>query len=158
MKSACKAIPTGAENIIPHIVCAGADKAIEFYKQAFGAVEVHRIPAKDGKRIMHACLSIGGSMIYLNDDFPEFCGGKSFNPHALQGTAVTLHRYVEDCDAAIKKAVDAGATIMMPPADTFWGDRYGIVIDPFGHRWSIATHLKDMTPEEIQTAMKQFFG
>ena len=94
----------------------------------------------------------------LVDDFPEFCGGKSMSPKALNGTPVTLHRYVENCDAAIKRAVDAGATVMMPAADMFWGDRYGVVMDPFGHKWSLATHIKDMTPEEMQAGMVEAFS
>src|SRR5690606_13426448 len=115
---------------------------------AFGAEEVASMPSPDG-RIMHAEIRIGGNLVFLVDDFPEYCEGKSGTPKALGGTPVVLHRYVKDCDAAIKKAVDAGATVKMPAADMFWGDRYGVITDPFGHDWSIATHQKDLTPEQM---------
>lgn len=158
MSKSTQPIPAGHENLIPHLVCEGAADAIEFYKRAFGAVEIHRMPAPDGQRLMHAAIRIGNSFVFLVDDFPEFCGGKSQSPKALKGTPVTIHRYVTDCDAAINQAVQAGATVMMPAADMFWGDRYGVVTDPFGHNWSIATHLKDLTPEEMQAAMKEAFS
>jgi PhnB protein len=151
-------IPPGHENLIPHLVCSPCSEAIEFYKNAFGAEEVHRMPAPDGQRIMHAAIRVGHNFIFLVDDFPEFCGGKSETATALQGTPVTLHRYVEDCDAAIKRAQDAGATVLMPAADMFWGDRYGVVTDPFGHKWSFATHIKDLTPEEMQAGMADAFA
>jgi uncharacterized glyoxalase superfamily protein PhnB len=153
MSKSTQPIPPGHENLIPHLVCDGCSKAIEFYKQAFGAEEAHRMPAPDG-RLMHAAIRIGNSIVFLVDDFPEFCGGKSESPTGLKGTPVTLHHYVENCDAAIKRAVDAGATVTMPAADMFWGDRYGVVTDPFGHKWSFATHLKDLTPDQIQAAMR----
>jgi len=107
---------------------------------------------------MHAEIRIGGKPLFLNDDFPEFCGGKAANPKALGGTPVTIHRYVEDCDAAIQRAADAGATVRMPPMDMFWGDRYGMVVDPFGHQWSIATHQRDLTPQQIEKNMKEAFA
>lgn len=109
-----QAIPAGHEGLIPHLVCDGCAEAIEFYKKAFGAEEVSRTPAPDGKRIMHAEIRIGGRPLFLVDDFPEFCGGKSESPKALGGTPVTIHRYVEDCDAAIRRAEQAGATVKMP--------------------------------------------
>ena len=152
MTKSTQPIPPGHENLIPHLVCDPCAGAIEFYKKAFGAEEIQRMPAPDG-RIMHAALKIGKSFVFMADDFPEHCGGKAQSPKALKGTPVTIHRYVENCDAAIKRAQDAGATVMMPAADMFWGDRYGIVIDPYGHQWSFATHLKDPTPEEMQAAM-----
>jgi PhnB protein len=151
-------IPPGQENLIPHLVCDSCSEAIEFYKKAFGAVEISRAPSVDGRKIMHAALRIGNSFVYLNDDFPEFCGGKSQTPKGLKGTPVTLHHYVADCDAAIKRAQDAGATVAMPAQDMFWGDRYGMVIDPYGHKWAFATHIKDMTPTEMQAAMKECFA
>ena len=92
------------------------------------------------------------------DDFPEFCGGKASSPKALNGTPVTIHGYVEDCDAAVKRAAAAGATVQMPPDDMFWGDRYGVVTDPFGHSWSFATHVKDVTPAEMEAGMKKAFA
>jgi uncharacterized glyoxalase superfamily protein PhnB len=151
-------IPPGHEDLIPHLVCERCAEAIEFYKKAFGAEEMYRLPAPDGRRIMHAAIKIGNSFVFLVDDFPEFCGGKSSSPRGLTGTPVTLHHYVGNVDAAIKRAQDAGATVTMPARDMFWGDRYGVVTDPFGHKWSFATHLKDITPAEMQAAMKQAFA
>ncbi len=158
MSKATQPIPSGMENLIPHLVCNPCTEALEFYKRAFGAEELGRMPAPDGQRIMHASMRIGNSIIFLVDDFPEFCGGKSANPKALKGTPVSLHRYVADCDAAIERAQAAGATVEMPAADMFWGDRYGVVVDPFGHKWSFATHLQDLTPEETKSAMNDAFA
>jgi PhnB protein len=132
----------GAPGLVPHIVVNGAAKAIDFYKGAFGAEEVMRMPAEDGKRLMHAELKIGSSALYLCDDFPEYCGGKSRTPQTLGGTPTTIHQTVADCDAAIARAAKAGATVTMPAADMFWGDRYGQITDPFGHVWSFSTPLK----------------
>ena len=150
-------VPPGMENLIPHLVCDPCSEAIEFYKKAFGAEEIQRMPAPDG-RIMHAAIRIGNSFVFLVDDFPEFCGGKSQSPKALKGTPVTMHHYVENCDAAIKRAQNAGATVLMPAQDMFWGDRYGVVTDPFGHKWSFATHIKDLTPDEMRAGMKDAFA
>ncbi|HUY92891.1 MAG TPA: VOC family protein [Pirellulales bacterium] len=150
-----KPIPAGREGLIPHLKCDRCADAIEFYKQAFGAEEVSRLPAPDGKRIMHAEIRIGGQPAFLADDFPEYCGGKASSPKALGGTPVTIHRYVDDCDAAIGRAYKAGATVTMPAQDMFWGDRYGVVTDPFGHVWSLATHLRDVSPEEMARAMQE---
>lgn len=158
MTKSVQPIPAGHENLIPHLVCDPCSQAIEFYKKAFGAEEVRRAPAPDGLRIMHAQIRIGNSFVFLVDDFPEFCGGKSESPAALKGTPVTIHRYVEDCDAAIERAVKAGATVLMPAGDMFWGDRYGVVTDPFGHKWSFATHIQDLTPEQMQAAMIEAFA
>jgi PhnB protein len=158
MKKATQPIPSGREGVIPHLVCDPCAEAIEFYKKAFGAEEISRAPAPDGRRLMHAEIRIGNSFIFLVDDFPEFCNGKAESPRALKGSPVTVHRYVADCDAAVKRAQDAGATVMMPPMDMFWGDRYGVVIDPFGHKWSFATHQKDLTPEEMMAGMKEAFA
>jgi uncharacterized glyoxalase superfamily protein PhnB len=134
----------------PHLVCAGAAKAIDFYKKAFGAVEMMRLPGKDG-RLIHASVQINGVPVMLVDEFPEM--GNSA-PTSLKGTPVTLHLNVGDVDAVTARAVKAGARVIMPVADMFWGDRYGVIEDPFGHRWSIATHQRDVTPKEIQAAMK----
>lgn len=154
MSTAVQPIPQGMHTITPHLTCAGAADAIEFYKKAFGAVEMGRMPGPDGK-IMHAQLKIGDSPVMLVDEFPEW-GGKG--PKTLNGTPVTIHMYVPDADAVFKRAVEAGATVKMEMADMFWGDRYGVLIDPFGHSWSIATHIKDMTPEEMAQAMKSTMG
>jgi PhnB protein len=151
MSKSVQPIPSGHENLIPHLVCNSCSEAIEFYKKAFGAREIRRSPAPDGK-LMHAEIQIGDSRIFLNDEFPEM-GAPS--PLALKGTPVTLHLYVEDCDDVFDKAVKAGATVAMPLANQFWGDRYGLLVDPFGHRWSVASHLKDMTPEEMRAAAEE---
>ena len=151
-------IPEGKEGLIPHLVCESCTEAIEFYKKAFGAKEIYRVPAPDGRRIMHAEIRIGNKVVFLVDDFPEFCGGKSTSPKSLKGSPVTLHQFVEDCDAAIERARAAGAKVTMPAADAFWGDRYGVVTDPFGHNWSFATHQKDLAPEEIRAGMATAFA
>ena len=158
MSKSTQPIPAGHEHLIPHLVCDSCTEAIEFYKKAFGAEEAQRVPAPDGRRIMHAALRIGGSVLFLVDDFKEYSGGQSESPKGLKGTPVTIHRYVENCDAAIKRAQDAGATVSMPAQDMFWGDRYGAVTDPYGHKWSFATHVKDITPEELQQGMKEAFA
>lgn len=150
-------IPAGSEGIIPHLVVQGAAGAIEFYKQAFDAEEICRNPAPDGQRLMHVEVSINGARVYLCDDFPEMCGGRSRNPMALGASPVTIHQYVADVDAAIAKAQAAGAAVTMPPQDMFWGDRYGTVQDPFGHAWSFATHVRDVSPEEIAAAAASAF-
>jgi PhnB protein len=157
MSKSTQPIPRGRESLIPHLVCSPCSEAIEFYKKAFGAEEIYRIPASDGRKIMHAELRIGKSIVFLVDDFPEYCG-KSSSALALNGTPVTIHSYVENCDAVIKRAADAGATVLQPAADMFWGDRCGRVSDPFGHKWSFATHLKDLTPAEMQEAMDCAFA
>lgn len=143
--------PRGMHDVTPHLVCAGAADAIDFYVRAFGAEEIHRLPGPDG-RLMHAAVRIGDSVVMLVDEMPEH---GALGPKALNGSPVTVHLYVEDVDAVVEQAVAAGATVTMPVADMFWGDRYGIVIDPFGHHWSVATHQRDMTPEDMQRAMRE---
>lgn len=150
MQQAVRPIPEGYHSVTPHLVCAGAPEAIEFYKQAFGAVEIGRMPMPDG-RIAHAEIRIGDARVMLSEHFPEF---SSRDPRMLQGTPVTLHLYVQDADAAWDQAVAAGAKPTMPLADAFWGDRYGQVEDPFGHRWSIATRQRDLSIEEMRQAMQ----
>jgi PhnB protein len=130
-----------SKGIVPHLVVKDAPKAIEFYKNAFGAEEVFRMPAPDGKRLMHAELKIGSATIFLCDDFPEHRGDKSGTADALGGTPITLHQNVPDCDAALARAASAGGTITMPAQDMFWGDRYGQVRDPFGLMWAFAGPL-----------------
>ncbi|GAA5124177.1 VOC family protein [Luteolibacter yonseiensis] len=137
--------------VTPHLVCAGAADAIEFYKKAFNAEEVRRIPTEDGK-IMHAAVRIGDSMVMLVDEMPDW---QCLGPNARGGSSVTLHLQVPDVDALFARAVEAGATAKMPPADMFWGDRYGLVVDPFGHAWSIATHVRDVSEEEMQKAARE---
>jgi uncharacterized glyoxalase superfamily protein PhnB len=157
MSKPAQPIPTGCEGPIPHLTCSPCDKALDFYTKAFGAEEICRMPGPDG-RLMHAEMKIDGRPIYLADDFPEYCGGKAHNPNALGASPVTIHRYVKDTDAAMKKAETAGGTVVMPATDMFWGDRYGQVKDPFGHSWAFATHIKDMTPEEMMEASKEAFA
>jgi uncharacterized glyoxalase superfamily protein PhnB len=151
MTEPAKNAPPGMNSLTPHLVCNGAAKAINFYKEAFGAVEMMRLPGPDGK-IMHAALSINGGSVMLNDEYADM-GNKS--PTTLKGTPVTLHLTVADVDKAFAQAVSAGAKIVMPVADMFWGDRYGMVEDPFGHRWSIATPGRQMTPAEIMEAARK---
>jgi len=147
-------IPEGMHTVTPHLVCAGAAEAIEFYKKAFAATEVGRIPGPQGK-LIHAQIRIGDSPVMLVDEFPEW---NSFGPKNLKGTPVTIHLYVKDADAFVKRAVEMGAKVIMPLADMFWGDRYGLLEDPFGHRWSVATHIREVSPEEIAKGAKQNCG
>jgi PhnB protein len=141
-------------SVTPHLVVDNAAAAIDFYVKAFGAVELGRVPGPEGK-LVHAALQINGSTVMLNDDFPEMSGGKSMTPTALGGTPVTIHLTVTDVDAKFQKAVDAGATVVMPLEDAFWGDRYGVVRDPFGHQWSLGQPVREVSMEELAEAMKQ---
>jgi len=145
-----KPIPEGMHSLTPHLVCAGAAQAIEFYKKAFNAVEGGRLDGPDGK-VMHAMVRIGDSALMLVDEMPDY---GAFGPRSLKGSPVTIHLYVKDADATVKQAVAAGAKVTMPLADMFWGDRYGQLEDPFGHHWSVATHLQDLTDEQIRENMK----
>jgi uncharacterized glyoxalase superfamily protein PhnB len=149
-----KPVPNDMHTVTPHLVCAGAADAIEFYKKAFNAVEGGRLPGPQGK-LMHAMIRIEGSAVMLVDEMPE-CG--ALGPKSLKGTPVTIHLYVEDVDAVVARAVAAGAKVTMPVADMFWGDRYGRLEDPFGHHWSVATHIRDVTPAEMQDAMRKMAG
>ncbi|MDQ6760227.1 MAG: VOC family protein [Acidobacteriota bacterium] len=142
----------------PHLCVSDASAAIEFYKKAFGATELTRHLAPDGKRIMHAALQVNGGVMMLNDEFPEYTGGKSNTPESLGGTPVTLHLQVTDADAVFNQAVAAGATVRFPLMDQFWGDRYGQVRDPFGHNWSIGSPQKKMTADEVEQAAKKHFA
>jgi PhnB protein len=156
MTNRIKAVPEGYHTLTPHLVVKGASQAIEFYKKAFGAEEITRMPGPDGKSVMHAELKIGDSRLFLVDEFPEM---GSLGPQGIGGTPVVIHVYVEDADAVFNQAVAAGAQMRMPLEDAFWGDRYGQITDPFGHRWSLATHKEDLTPEEIgRRAQAAFAG
>jgi PhnB protein len=150
-----KPIPDGFHALTPHLICRDAAPAIEFYKKAFGAEEVVRMPGPGGQGIMHAEMRIGDSRFMLAGENPSM---QSKAPITFGGTPVTLHLYVEDVDKAFDRAVKAGAKVKMPVTDMFWGDRYGQVTDPSGHQWSIATHMKDMTPAEMGKAAEQFFA
>jgi PhnB protein len=135
---------TSPQALMPHLAIDGAADAIDFYKAAFGATETLRMPAQDGRRLMHAEIDILGTRVLLHDHFPEYAAqhvGGARPPKVLGGTAVTLHLEVPDCDVAIAKAQAAGATVTMPPFDAFWGARYGQIMDPFGHVWSFAHPL-----------------
>jgi PhnB protein len=149
-----KAIPDGFHTLTPHITVQDAAKAIEFYKNAFGAQENSRHLTPDGKNVMHAELKIGNSPLMLNSEFPPM----ALSPKSRGGTSVTLHLYVENADAVFERAVKAGCTVKLPLADQFWGDRYGAVEDPFGHMWGIATHKQDLTPEELAAKAKAAFA
>ncbi|MDH3473567.1 MAG: VOC family protein [Rhodospirillales bacterium] len=142
-------------SVTPHLVVSDGPAAIAFYQRAFGAEERFRMPAPDGERILHAELQIGGAPVMLASEFPEF-GSKG--PSTLGGTPVAIHLNVDDVDAAYDRAVQAGAAATMPPADMFWGDRYGRLTDPFGHVWSLATHIRDVTPEEMAEGAKRAFS
>lgn len=144
-------IPDGMHSVTPHLICAGAADAIEFYKKAFDAVDLGRLPGPKG-RLMHAAIRIGDSTVMLVDEMPEW---GAFGPKSLKGSPVTIHLYVHDVDAFVTRAVAAGAKITMPLDDMFWGDRYCKLEDPFGHHWSVATHLRDVSPEEMRQAMQQ---
>ncbi len=150
-QSQATTIPNGMHSVTPHLVCAGAAEAIEFYKKAFDAVETSRLPGPAGK-LMHASVRIGDSAVMLVDEAPEW---GMFGPKSLNGSPVTIHLYVDAVDAVVARAVEAGAKVTMPVADMFWGDRYGVLEDPFGHHWSIATHLRDVTSAEMQQAMQK---
>ncbi|UCG32865.1 MAG: VOC family protein [Phycisphaerales bacterium] len=149
-------IPQGFHTITPHMVVRNAEQAIAFYKKAFGAEEVYSMPGPCGEGVMHAELQIGDSRLMMCGEWPGM--EHLVSPESLNGTTVCLHLYVNDVDAAYRKAVDAGATPSMPVMDTFWGDRYGKVVDPFGHEWSIATHTQDLTPERIRQGAEEWFA
>ena len=152
--SKVKAIPDGMRSLTPHLVCRGAAAAIDFYGRAFGAIEQFRLPGPDG-RLVHACVLIGDSQLFLVDEMPEH---GALGPQALKGSPVTIHLQVQDADATFARAVQAGATVTMPLADMFWGDRYGQVVDPFGHHWSVATHMREVSHEEMVAAMQAQSG
>lgn len=149
IKTAVKAIPDGMRTLTPELFCAGAADAIEFYKKAFDAVEVMRVPGPDGK-LIHSEITIGDSTLWVMDEMNGAAG-----PKLLNGSPVNIHMQVKDVDAVVKQAVAAGATITMPLADQIWGDRYAKLDDPFGHHWSVATHIHDVSPEEIQQAISK---
>jgi PhnB protein len=144
-------IPDGYHGLTIHIMVSPCSEAIDFYRQAFGAEELMRLPTPDGQ-ILHAALRIGDSVMMLND---PMMGGKG--PKELGGTNATCHLYVEDADAVYARAVELGATVTMPISDAFWGDRYGMIVDPFGQSWAIATALEDVSPEEMGRRAAELF-
>jgi len=148
---AVKPIPDGYHTLTPYLTVRDAAKAIEFYKHAFGATERGVMKGPDGK-VMHAELLIGDSIVMLADEMPHF---GALSPESVGGSSSGLHIYVNNVDEAFARAVKAGAQTEMPVADQFWGDRYGKLKDPFGHKWSIATHVKDMSADEMKRSMDE---
>lgn len=148
-----KPIPDGYHSVTPTLTISGASDAIEFYKKAFDAKEVYRFPGPDGKSIMHAEIRIGDSAIMLCDEMPEM---GCLSPKSTGGPSGAIYLYVDDVDSVFSKSVSVGAQPMMPIMDGFWGDRIGVLVDPFGHRWTVATRKKEMSIEEIQKAGADF--
>jgi len=146
-----KPVPDGYHTITPALTIRNAAKAIEFYKQAFGATARGVMKGPDGK-VLHAELTIGDSIIMLADEFPEY---GALSPESTGGTSSSLHIYLDGVDAAFDRAVKAGATVLMPVMDQFWGDRYGQLRDPFGHKWSLGTHIKDLSMDEMRHGMDE---
>lgn len=138
--------------LVPHLVVGDAAAALDFYARAFDASEMARIPGPGGK-LIHAAIQINGFMVFLNDDFPEFSDGKSTTPTALGGTSVTIHLHGPDVDGRFQRALDAGASVVAPLEDQFWGDRYGVVRDPFGHQWSLAETIREVDMSELAANM-----
>lgn len=156
MTEQVKAVPDGSRTLTAHLVVRGAARAIDFYKHVFGAEEVMRLSGPDGQSVMHAEVRIGDSTLMLGDEMPD-CGVRG--PESLEGSsAFGLNVYVDDVDTVFERAVAAGATVKMPVADQFWGDRYGQIIDPFGHVWSIATHKEDVAFEELEARAAAMFS
>jgi PhnB protein len=152
---AANPIPRGFHTLAPYLVCKNAAEAIEFYKKAIGAEEQFRLNGPGGS-VVHCCLTVGDSPLMLTDECPQM---QAFGPQHLGGSPVTIHLSVADADAAFARAVASGAKPVMPVTEMFWGARYGVFTDPFGHSWSVATQVKDLQPAEIQAAMeKQFCG
>ena len=152
MTRATNPVPEGYTTVTPVVTLENTRKAIDWYKKALGAEEQHTSVGPDGK-VMHSAIRIGDSHVMLHD---EIAGSKS--PRAFGGSPVELFLYVKDCDAVFKKAVDAGAEGKVPPSDQFWGDRWGVFVDPFGLAWSVATHKEDLTKEEIEARQSEFFA
>lgn len=154
MATSVKPIPDGYHSVTPYLHVQGAARALDFYKRVFGAVERMRLDMPGGL-IGHAEIEIGGSVIMLADEFPSM---KIFGPLTLGGTPVTIHLYVHDVDAVVARAVAAGATMVQPVANKFYGDRSGTFADPFGHHWGVATHVEDVSPGEIGRRAAELFG
>jgi len=150
-----KAIPKGYHSVTPYLALKDAAQAIDFYKRAFGAEEVERMAGPGGKGVMHAEITIGDSRVMLSDESP---GAGCSAPQSLGGTTCQMFIYVPDVDSAYQQAISAGATSTMPPADMFWGDRFGKLTDPFGHQWGLATHKEDVPAEEMKKRAEAFFA
>jgi uncharacterized glyoxalase superfamily protein PhnB len=148
-------IPPGFSTVTPHLIVRGAKQAIAFYEKAFGAEEIYANCLEGTDTVMHAQIRIGDSFVMLNDEFPDH---GVLGPSADAGSPVTIHLYVDDVDAAYARATEAGAEVLCPLADAFWGDRYAQLKDPFGHRWSIATRVEELRPEEISERARRAFA
>jgi PhnB protein len=153
MPSATKLVPEGLHSVTPHLTVRNGLDMLEFYKSAFGAHELRTSLSPDGKSLLHAEIQIGDSRLFVNDEFP---GMGSLSPLSTNGTSVTLTIYVQDVDALYERAVAAGAKVVMPLTDQFWGDRYGVIADPSGHHWALASHVRDVSPEELKQATSAF--
>ena len=146
------------DQFIPHLIVSNGPAALEFYKQAFGAAEADSMMAPDGKRLMHGELSLDGHKFFLSDQFAESEGGTCKSPQTLGGTCVRITLQVDDADMIVERAVAAGARVLMPVQQMFWGARYGKIVDPFGHEWGINQQLKEQSHEETQIAADEFFA
>jgi PhnB protein len=155
MSTQIKPIPEGFHTVTPYLSIRGAAQAIDFYKRAFGARERFRMAGPDGKTIGHAEIVIGDSIVMLADEFPAF---GNHSPQSLKGTPVSMLIYVQDVDAAFKCAVEAGAKVKQPLENKFYGERAGCVEDPFGHQWTLMTHIEDVSPEEMQKRLGEFYA
>jgi PhnB protein len=153
VKKPVKPVPEDFRTITPHLVVQGVSKAVDFYRRAFGAEELYRNLAPDGVSVMHSELLLGDSRFFVNDEFPDH---GVFAPRGEYGTGLTLHLYVPNVDAFYERAVAAGVEVIFPLADCFWGDRYCIFKDPFGHRWSVASRIEDLSPQEIHERSTAF--
>lgn len=147
-----KSIPDGYHSVTPYLSIKGAAIAVEFYKRAFGAEEIFRLDMPDGK-VGHAEIQIGDSRVMLADEMPEMPDAVAKSPQSLQGTTVGMHIYVTDVDARFQRAVDGGAIVKRPVQNQFYGDRSGTLLDPFGHLWTLATHVEDVSPDEMTKRM-----
>ena len=147
-------VPPGYHTVTPYIICSNASKAIDFYREAFGATEIMRMNAPDGQ-VMHAEIKIGDSHVMITDESPQM-GARS--PKHYNGSPVSMFMYVPDCDKAVARAVASGATVLMPPTDMFWGDRFAKLSDPFGHEWALATQKLVLTPDEMKQAAEKAFS
>jgi uncharacterized glyoxalase superfamily protein PhnB len=152
--AAVKPIPEGYHSITPHLTVRGADRAIEFYRRAFGAEEIGRMHGPDGRTVMHAELKIGNSLFFLGDEVP---GMDCRSPETYGGSPAGFYLYVRNVDEAFRKALDAGATVKRPVTDMFWGDRTGSVQDPFGYVWDLATRKENVSPDEMKRRGEEFF-
>jgi PhnB protein len=155
MTTEVKPVQEGFHTITPSLIVNDGARALDFYRKAFGAEVLNSHTTPDGSKVVHSEIKIGDSIFFLNDEFPEM-GARS--PVSLGGSSITLILSVKDADSDFARAVEAGATPVMPVAEMFWGDRWGVVMDPFGHNWAFCTHVKDVSPEEIARASKEFFS